>query len=102
MWGLPVLIATVELDDSQVGWLFRWGVSLDGPAGNNLWGMPTEINDRNSTERYRSFELRTRSGKPQEQRYYLTNSRRLGAQNTILEHRNLGFGSQSGRRMPKM
>ena len=70
----------MELDDSQVGWLFRWGVSLDGPAGNNLWGMPTEINDRNSTERYRSFELRTRSGKPQEQRYYLTNSRRLGAQ----------------------
>ncbi|MBV8882763.1 MAG: alpha amylase C-terminal domain-containing protein [Chroococcidiopsidaceae cyanobacterium CP_BM_RX_35] len=73
--------ATVELDDSQVGWLFRWGVILDGPAGNNLWGLPTEINDRDSNERYRSFHLQTQSGtQPQDERYYLTHCRRLGAQ----------------------
>lgn len=79
--GCPCFTATVQLDDSQIGWLFRWGVILDGPAGNNLWGIPTEINDSNSTERYRSFNLRTPSGTRQgQERYYLTHCRRLGAQ----------------------
>ena len=77
--GCPCFTATVQLDDSQIGWQFRWSVILDGPAGNDLWGIPTEINDGNSTERYRSFNLHP-SGTQQQQRYYLTHCRRLGAQ----------------------
>jgi 1,4-alpha-glucan branching enzyme len=79
--GCPSFQATVELDDSQIGWLFRWGVMLDSPAGNNLWGIPTEINDRNSSDRYRSFTLQSpNNGQPQQEQYYLVHSRRLGAQ----------------------
>lgn len=79
--GCACFTATVELDDSQLGWLFRWGVILDGAAGNNLWGIPTEVNDSNSTERYCSFTLRTPTSNQQgQERYYLTHCRRLGAQ----------------------
>lgn len=79
--GCPCFTATVRLDDTQIGWLFRWGVILDNPAGNNLWGIPTEINDTNSSDRYRSFTLQNPSNnQPQQERYYLTNCRRLGAQ----------------------
>ena len=79
--GCPCFETTVELDDSQIGWLFRWGVMLDSPAGNNLWGIPTEINDRNSSDRYRSFTLQSpNNNQPQQERYYLVYSRRLGAQ----------------------
>lgn len=78
--GCPCFTATVELDDSQIGRLFHWGVILDAPAGNNLWGIPTEINDGNSTERYRSFTLQSPSDRPQQERYYLSHCRRLGAQ----------------------
>lgn len=76
---------TVELDDSQIGWLFRWGVMLDSPAGNNLWGIPTEVNDRNSSDRYRSFTLQSpNNAQSQQETYYLVHSRKLGAQQYYL------------------
>ncbi|AFZ23831.1 1,4-alpha-glucan branching enzyme [Cylindrospermum stagnale PCC 7417] len=79
--GCPCFQGTVELDDSQIGWLFRWGVMLNSPAGSNFWGIPTEINDRNSSDRYCSFTLQSsNSGQPQQERYDLVDSRRLGAQ----------------------
>lgn len=79
--GCPCFTATVELDDSQVGWLFRWSVILDSPAGENLGGIVTEINDSNSSDRYRSFYLQSSSSnQPQQERYYLTHCRHLGAQ----------------------
>lgn len=46
--GCPCFTTTVELDDSQVGWLFRWAVILDSLAGADRWGIATEINDSNS------------------------------------------------------
>ncbi|MEN9568445.1 MAG: hypothetical protein RLZZ69_3641, partial [Cyanobacteriota bacterium] len=51
--GCPCFTATVNLADSQIGQQFRWGVILDAAAGNNLWGIMTEENDLNSTERDR-------------------------------------------------
>lgn len=78
--GCPCFTATVELDDSQIGWLFRWGIVLDSPEGVNLWGITTEINDSNSSDRYRSFYLQPSGGEPQQERYYLTHCRYLGAQ----------------------
>lgn len=76
--GCPGFTVTVELDDSQVGWLFRWGVILDSSTDANLWGIATENND--SSDRDRSFILQTPSSNPQQERYYLTHSRYLGAQ----------------------
>jgi len=78
--GCPCFTVTVELDDSQVDNLFRWGVILDSSAGTNQWGIATEINDSNSSDRYRSFTLQAASNNLQQERYYLTHSRYLGAQ----------------------
>jgi len=74
--GCPCFTADVAFDDSEVGKKFRWGVRLDGPSGPNLWGIPTEINDRMSSERYREFELQPTGGT---QEFYFTYARRLGA-----------------------
>lgn len=70
--------ATVNLDSSQVGTQFNWGVTLDGPAGPNVWGIPTEVGDPNSTQRYRTFQLAGGTG-TQDVTYYLTTTRYLGA-----------------------
>ena len=75
--GCPCFTADVDFDDSEVGKKFRWGVRLDGPSGANLWGIPTEINDGMSSERYREFELQQTGGM---QEFYFTYARRLGAQ----------------------
>jgi 1,4-alpha-glucan branching enzyme len=76
--GCPCFTATVGLDDSAVGTRFRWGVRLDGPLGANIWGIPTEINDMNSAERYREFELAA-DASSRRQDFYFTYTRRLGA-----------------------
>ena len=55
--GCPCFTAKVKLDEGEIGKQFRWGVRLDGPPGANLWGIPTEVNDMNSPERYRQFQL---------------------------------------------
>ena len=82
--GCPCFTATVDLDAAGVGEPFRWGVSLDGPAGPNLWGIPTETGDMNSTERYREFIL---SADPAagHQEYHFTDARRLGAREVYLD-----------------
>ena len=76
--GCPIFKASVSLDLADQDKMFRWGVVVDGPQGNNLWGIPTEIQDMNSVERYRQFRL-TSHGTPQVERYYFTYGRRLGA-----------------------
>jgi 1,4-alpha-glucan branching enzyme len=79
--GCPCFTAIVELDDSRIGQQFRWSVILDAPSDNNLWGIITEVNDSNSRQRDRSFTLQSSSvALPQQERYFLTNCRRLGAQ----------------------
>lgn len=58
---------------------------LDSPQGHDLWGIPTEIGARNSSDRYRSFILHpSDNSQPQQERYYLTHCRRLGAQKYYL------------------
>jgi len=74
--GCPAFRATVNLDDSQIGQEFRWGVSVGTAAQPNVWGVPTEVNDPGATARYRTFTL---SGAGQVERYYFTHCRRLGA-----------------------
>src|SRR5271157_5487203 len=48
--GCPAFCAQIELDASQAGWTFRWGVIVDGPGGRNEWGIPTEFSDPNSMD----------------------------------------------------
>ena len=79
--GCPCFQATIELDESQIGKSFNWGVILDSPAGENLWGIATETNDGESIARHRTFTLKsTEEITLQQEQYYLTNYRRLGAQ----------------------
>src|SRR5262245_60725180 len=74
--GCPAFSATVEFDDDQKDVVFRWGVLVDGPAGPNLWGILTEVPDPLSRDRHRTFIL---AEDGQEERYFLTHCRRLGA-----------------------
>src|SRR5512132_87687 len=80
--GCPAFRATVQLDDGQIGQAFRWGVSVDTQMLAPVWGIPTEVNDRASSERYRVFTLR---GADQTERYYLTHCRRLGANKLFID-----------------
>src|SRR5262245_10476168 len=75
--GCPSFKASVDLDLADEQRTFKWGVVLDGPQGSNFWGVPTELQDVNSVDRYRQFRLR--GGATQLERYYLTYGRRLGA-----------------------
>jgi 1,4-alpha-glucan branching enzyme len=74
--GCPSFETEVAFDDGGIGTKFCWGVRLDGPAGNDLWAIASEVDDVNSTARQQSFVLQAQ---PQPQIYYLTNCARLGA-----------------------
>ena len=74
--GCPAFVATVNFQDIDAGRTFDWGVRLNAPQGTDIWGIPTEVNDRFSHLRHRSFVL-SEAG---EQVYFLTQCRRLGAQ----------------------
>src|SRR6266849_1257996 len=75
----PSFAALVSLDTADQGKTFKWGVVLDGPQGANFWGIPTEVQDANSTERYRDFRLKATEAEPQVETYYFTYCTRLGA-----------------------
>src|SRR5262249_32478285 len=76
----PAFAAEVELDDSRGTAPFFWGVRLQRPDGTSLWGICTEVRDRNSNERYRALVLRpSPDGKPQREEYHLSHGRWLGA-----------------------
>jgi 1,4-alpha-glucan branching enzyme len=77
--GCPAFTATVSFEDGQAGQWVQWGVRLDGPAGANAWGIMTEVPDPDVQQRHREFQL-PGPGASHEERYYLTVSRRLGAQ----------------------
>src|SRR5580698_9196221 len=72
--GCPSFETEVAFDDGGIGTTFCWGVRLDGPAGNDLWAIASEVDDENSTARQQSFVLQA---PPQPQIYYLTNCARL-------------------------
>lgn len=66
-----------ELDlRGNAGDRFHWGVRAHFQDGRQVWAIPTELHDGQSTERYRSLTL---GDAPQTECYYLTHCRRLGA-----------------------
>jgi 1,4-alpha-glucan branching enzyme len=76
--GCPIFKASISFDFADQDKVFKWGVVLDGPQGSNFWGIPTEVQDAKSVERYRQFRLNGGAATRVE-RYYLTYGRRLGA-----------------------
>ena len=79
MDGCPVFTASVQFSSEDVGRPFRWGVVLDNSEVSNFWGIPTEIADSNSAQRYLYFSIQSGSSSQRTQKYYLTHCRRLGA-----------------------
>jgi 1,4-alpha-glucan branching enzyme len=77
--GCPILKASIALDSADKDKTFKWGVVPDGPQGSNFGGIPTEVPDVNSVERYRQFRLNSGGTTPQIERYYFTWGGRLGA-----------------------
>lgn len=76
--GCPAFQATIQFLDNQSESQFHWGVLLDGPERANQWGVPTEVPNAYSVDRFRSFQLNPDTN-AQTERYFLTFSRRLGA-----------------------
>ena len=92
--GCAAFKAVINFQNNQANILFKWGTVLDSPSGKNLWGIPTELNDAFSTERYCSFQLVTSLlSSSQIERYYFTFGRRLGA-NKVFVDPNQEFGLQ--------
>lgn len=81
--GCPIFVASVDFDTTEVGKTFRWGVRLDTKEESEVWGIPTEVHDKDSTERHREFTLSNSNA--QVERYYFTYGRRLGANKCIID-----------------
>jgi 1,4-alpha-glucan branching enzyme len=77
--GCPIFKTAISLDLADQSKTFKWGVVLDGPQGANFWGIPTEVQDINSVERYRQFRLDGGGAAARVERYHFTYGRRLGA-----------------------
>src|SRR5438105_7680289 len=67
--GCPTWRADVELDASQTGGRFQWGVLVDSPLQTSVWGIPTEVADPGSKAQVCDFALRADG---QIERYWLT------------------------------
>ena len=76
--GCPGFAAEVEIPDALAGQPVSWGVRLDAPAGPNTWGICAEHRG-DAGRRDREFVLPPAGGRG-EQRYHLSEGRRLGAQ----------------------
>ncbi len=76
--GCPIFKATINFDLANQGKTFKWGVVIDGPQGANFWAIPSEVQDINSVERYRQFQLSGDTSTSQIECYYYTVGRRLG------------------------
>ena len=81
--GCPSFTATVQLDESEIGTNFQWGVRVDTPWAANLWALPTEVNDAQKPDRVREFQLRP-AGAQQTETFYFTYGRRFGARKVFL------------------
>ncbi|WP_221937551.1 alpha-amylase family glycosyl hydrolase [Arthrobacter sp. KBS0703] len=77
--GCPAFELNVNFDDVLAGQEIRWGVRLDGPAGGNQWGIPTEDSGLGVIRPERHTILPEAGGQATAP-YYLTLSRFLGAQ----------------------
>jgi 1,4-alpha-glucan branching enzyme len=86
--GARVFEADVELATSEHGKTFCWNVRHDGWLGLDRQGITTEQHGLDHGALHRTFTWSPDS--PNEQRYYLTHVRRLGARKVRLSHG--GFG----------
>jgi 1,4-alpha-glucan branching enzyme len=80
--GAIVFEADVQLSPTEVGKEFQWSVLLDGPLGLDREGIVTEQHGLGHDALHRTFTL---TDGENEQRYYLTHLRRLGARKVSVE-----------------
>ena len=76
--GCPLFTALVDFPESEIGKVFRWGVRGE-ETGRSVWAIVEEVNDLDSRELVRSFELRD-GPSMQLESYQLNWARNLGAQ----------------------
>jgi 1,4-alpha-glucan branching enzyme len=81
--GCPAFSTIVQLDESEVGKTFQWGVRVDTATAPNLWAIPTEVYDAERTDRVREFQLKP-AGSTQTVDFYFTYGRRFGARKVFL------------------
>ncbi|MFT3780604.1 MAG: alpha-amylase family glycosyl hydrolase [Nibricoccus sp.] len=82
--GCPAFVSVIDLDESEIGKKFQWGVRVDTPLASNLWAIPTEVHDETKTDRVREFQLKP-AGPVQKEDYYFTYGRRFGARKVFLD-----------------
>ena len=78
--GRSAFETEIDFDEAAIGTTFQWGVLLDAPLGEDLWGIAAEEDVETSTSRERAFTLaavNTQEG-TQTESYYLTQCGRLG------------------------
>jgi 1,4-alpha-glucan branching enzyme len=80
--------AEVPLDAAQQGQAFEWSVRIDSGLGRDREGVVTEQLGEDHAALYRRFHLDRNND---EQRYYMTHVRRLGARKVRLKGRD-GYG----------
>jgi 1,4-alpha-glucan branching enzyme len=74
--GCPTFHAVLGFPEGRLGHTYSWGVLLDAPGGRDTWGIPTEAGDPAAPVRHRTFTL---AADLPPQRYWLSTSRRFGA-----------------------
>lgn len=82
--GCQAFRRRVEFDSIDVGQRFSWGVAVSRPGAVDVWGIPTEVHDVADARRYRQFTLGAADAR---EVYYLTHSRRLGANKLFADGR---------------
>ncbi|MDB5348641.1 MAG: Alpha amylase catalytic region [Schlesneria sp.] len=77
--GCQAFTLTISFNDSQAGNFIDWGVRADMANAPNVWAINLEVNQSNSQDRFRTFQLPVAGGSA-EAVYYFVYNRRLGAQ----------------------
>jgi len=81
--------AKVQINHSQSGVEFKWGVRFYDPeSGQSYWAIATELDSLHSRDRYLSF--RFESDSTQTVQYFLTLARNLGANRVDLSDGTMG------------
>ena len=92
--AVPAFRATVQLDDSQIGAVFRWGVSVDTARPREPVGGADR--GRRSPARRGAIASSCLRAGGQTERYYLTDCRWLGANKLYLDGQDRAGGSLCG------
>jgi len=78
--GCPAFTCTINFDQDQLGYTFKWAVIVNTLEREDQWAITTEVNNADSADLVRSFVLSNLTLNTQHEIYYLNESRHFGAQ----------------------